>query len=229
MPGTGSWARATSRDAEPGRQPQAVRVGSAERPVRPGPGPDRRGQGLAPELGSEGRRAPAAATPDWMNSRRRCTCVSTEIDEASPVHAIRNNPARCSHDRWESLDRLRADRRAATDPRDRARLHRQGDRPARARERPQRALRHRARAEDRGHRLPRRDRARGVRRPRRGLPHLRADRRGGRAAADSAMRTVVSVRHLARLLVDRALGHRGAEAGVAAAGSAPARRSAASA
>ena len=56
----------------------------------------------------------------------------------------------------------------------------------------------------------------GVRRARRGLPHLRPDRRGGRPRllGDAHRRVGVD---LAGLLVDRALGQRGAEAGVAAA------------
>ena len=114
------------------------------------------------------------------------------------------------------LDRLRADRRAAPDPRDRAGLRRRRDHPRGARKRPQRALRPRPGQEDRRHGLPRRDRVRGVRRPRPRLPHLRADRRGGRARRLVRAHGRVGP-DLARLQLDRALGHRGAEARVAAA------------
>ena len=112
-------------------------------------------------------------------------------------------------------DRLRTHRRAATDPRDRARIQRQGDRSPRARQRSQRAFRHRAREEDGRHGLPRRDRAGGVRRPRRGLPDLRPDRRGDRPERLRDAHGRIG-RDLARVLVARSLGHRGAEGALAA-------------
>ena len=80
-----------------------------------------------------------------------------------------------------------------------------------ARERPQRALRPRARREDRRAGLPRRDRPARVRRRRPRLPHLRADRRGGRARrlGDAHRRSPCRPRSCARR---SSLGHRGAEA-----------------
>ena len=114
------------------------------------------------------------------------------------------------------LDRLRADRRAAPDPGDRAGFRRRRDHPRGAGQRPQRALRPRPGQEDRRHGLPRRDRLRGVRRARPRLPDLRADRRGGRARRFVGPHGRLRP-DLARLQLDRALGHRGAEARVAAA------------
>ena len=112
-------------------------------------------------------------------------------------------------------DRFRTHRRTAAHPRNGPRFRRRRDTPARARERPQRAFRHRARPEDRRYGLSRGDRARGVRRPRRGLPHLRPDRGGGRARlfghANGRERG-----DLAGVFLARALGLGGAEAGVAA-------------
>ncbi len=64
----------------------------------------------------------------------------------------------CLADRKKERHGLRPDRRAAPDPRHRARVHRQGDRRAHARKRPQPPLRPRPRQEGRRAGLPRRDR-----------------------------------------------------------------------
>ena len=110
---------------------------------------------------------------------------------------------------------LRADRRAAPGPGDRARLHRQRDRRARARERSQRALRPRAGGQDRRTGLPGRDRSPRVRRRRARLSDLRPDRGGDRPRRLGDAHRGVGA-DLAGLLGDRALGHRGAEAALSA-------------
>ena len=126
--------------------------------------------------------------------------------------AGRAHPGR-DHGRREPsrADEPRPHRRAAPDPGDGAGVRRPRDHPARARERPRRALRPRPREAHRRHGLPGRAGRRGVRRPQPRLHLLRADRRGDRARR--LLRAHGRVRaDLAGRRLDRAVGHRGAEA-----------------
>ncbi len=116
----------------------------------------------------------------------------------------------------EQADGLPVDRRAALDLRNGARIRRQGDRPTGARERPRRPLRPRAGEQAGRGRLPRRAGRRGVRRPRPRLHRLRADRRAGRPRRLLRPHRRLGA-DLARRRLDRAVGHRGAEAALAAA------------